>query len=250
MGKRASKRKAIVSKSKIRDSSNSTSHENKNLNHLVTVLKPRVYIIDPSNFKSLVQELTGNGMTSPPPTYDPIPISSTSSISSVISQPTDDQHVQLMQNKAIVDQDYCYAFQESSPEWSFERSCSEILNVPLTTIDTWDSSEELNMSNQFFSNDMINQAHSSFLESHKHSNSQELNMPTQIFSNDTIDQTLISFPGSHEQMSFPLIGDEVDYSWISEMNNIPLVYNHDDACGASIMPPEGCDYAYDISWIM
>ncbi|KAK1404829.1 hypothetical protein POM88_004434 [Heracleum sosnowskyi] len=248
MGKRLGKRKARISKRNSRDSGTCTSHEKKNLNHLVKVLKPRVYIIDPSNFKSLVQELTGNGITNPPLPCTPTPISSSSSISSVISQPTDDQQVQLMQNKIIVDQDYCYNLQESSPEWSFERSCSEIINVPLATIDTWYGSEELNMPTQIFSNEIINQAPSSFLNSHENI-SEGLNMSTQVFSNDMIDQADSSLLGSHDQMNFPQFGDEVEYSWISEMNN-PLVYNHDDACGAPIMPQEGCDYAYDISWIM
>ncbi|KAK1397209.1 VQ domain-containing protein [Heracleum sosnowskyi] len=193
---RISKRKSSFSKS--------TSHEKENLNYLVKVLKPRVYITHPCNFKSLVQELTGNEIASPPP----LPISLQSSISSIISQPTDDQQVQVMQSKIIIDQDCYYGLQESSPEWSFERSCSDIINVPLTT---WDSSEEFNRS-------------------------------TQILSNHIIDQFLSSSFGSYEDTSLVQYGDDLDYSWISEMNN-PFVYHH----GAPIMLAEVGEYAYGLS---
>lgn len=46
---------------------NNINHEKKNkqqLNSLIKVLKPKVYITDSSSFKSLVQELTGNGSSS------------------------------------------------------------------------------------------------------------------------------------------------------------------------------------------
>ncbi|KAK6918010.1 VQ protein [Dillenia turbinata] len=54
----------------------------KNLNTLINLLRPKVYITDSSSFKSLVQELTGNGTKSspsspPPPTPPPTPIKPT-----------------------------------------------------------------------------------------------------------------------------------------------------------------------------
>ncbi|PIN25631.1 hypothetical protein CDL12_01634 [Handroanthus impetiginosus] len=48
---------------------------NHQINNLAKILRPKVYITDSSNFKNLVQELTGNGKFSPissPPTTDHI----------------------------------------------------------------------------------------------------------------------------------------------------------------------------------
>ncbi|CAK9176443.1 unnamed protein product [Ilex paraguariensis] len=60
-----------VSQSSLRISKNDNNSNNKELNSLVKVLKPKVYIADSSSFKTLVQELTGNGnplsLSSPPP---------------------------------------------------------------------------------------------------------------------------------------------------------------------------------------
>ncbi|KAI3465926.1 hypothetical protein Pfo_022589 [Paulownia fortunei] len=41
------------------------------LNSLIKILRPKVYITDSSNFKNLVQELTGNGKYSPVPSPPP-----------------------------------------------------------------------------------------------------------------------------------------------------------------------------------
>ncbi|KAL8147545.1 hypothetical protein AgCh_005030 [Apium graveolens] len=196
---------SIVQRKSSTCSNSAISHEKENLNHLVEVLKPRVYITNLSNFKSLVQELTGNEISVSPPLI----ISSQSSISSMTSQLADDQ-VQLMQSNNFVDQDCYYGLQESSPERSFERSCSDIIDIPLTTSDTWDTSEELIRSTEILSNDIVfDQFHSS------------------------------SF-GSYEDMSLLQYGDVVDYSWISEMEN-PFVYYHE----APIMPAEVGEYTYD-----
>ncbi|KAA8547177.1 hypothetical protein F0562_003614 [Nyssa sinensis] len=50
-----------------------TKNDKKQLNSLVKVLRPKVYITDSSSFKRLVQELTGNSISisSPPPTILP-----------------------------------------------------------------------------------------------------------------------------------------------------------------------------------
>ncbi|KAK3008420.1 hypothetical protein RJ639_014757 [Escallonia herrerae] len=59
-----------------------SKNEKKQLNSLIRVLRPKVYITDSSSFKGLVQELTGNGnespVFSPPPpmqkTIDGVPV--------------------------------------------------------------------------------------------------------------------------------------------------------------------------------
>lgn len=56
---------------KISKNNSHHNHENKkDLNNLIKFLKPKVYITDSSNFKNLVQQLTGNGnspiISSPP----------------------------------------------------------------------------------------------------------------------------------------------------------------------------------------
>ncbi|KAL5791702.1 hypothetical protein ACOSP7_000296 [Xanthoceras sorbifolium] len=49
-------------------------NEKKQLNHLIKVLRPKVYITDSSNFKRLVQQLTGNnGSSSSLPLPLPLP---------------------------------------------------------------------------------------------------------------------------------------------------------------------------------
>ena len=47
-------------------SKNNNIHEKKDLNRLIKVLRPKVYITDSASFKMLVQELTGNGSSSSP----------------------------------------------------------------------------------------------------------------------------------------------------------------------------------------
>ncbi|WOG99974.1 hypothetical protein DCAR_0519330 [Daucus carota subsp. sativus] len=180
MGKKMSKKN--VKKCKRESNSTSTSDATQNFNHLVKVLKPRVYITHPSNFKSLVHQLTAGGIPIPSPT----PVSSQSSMPSIVLQPTDDQQIQLMPDKVLADQDFHCGVLESSPEWAFERSCSEIIDVPFTPFGAWTVSEDLSLSAQILSDDMMEQFHSS------------------------------------------LFGDEVESSWISEMNN----------------PSQVCEFAY------
>ncbi|CAA2961647.1 Hypothetical predicted protein [Olea europaea subsp. europaea] len=67
------------SQSSLKISKNSKKQQHP-INNLIKNLRPKVYIIDSSNFKNLVQELTGNGngnenspvmVSSPPPPYAP-----------------------------------------------------------------------------------------------------------------------------------------------------------------------------------
>ncbi|WRX09195.1 VQ - like 3 [Theobroma cacao] len=55
--------KKIISQVQVKISKKTTS-EKKQLNSLIKVLRPKVFITDSSSFKSLVQDLTGNGNSS------------------------------------------------------------------------------------------------------------------------------------------------------------------------------------------
>ncbi|KAI5662095.1 hypothetical protein M9H77_21418 [Catharanthus roseus] len=74
MGKKLSQ----AASTKISKPTTSTDHKKK-LNNLIQVLRPKVYITDSSNFKNLVQQLTGNPSSSlispnnPPPPSLPSP---------------------------------------------------------------------------------------------------------------------------------------------------------------------------------
>ncbi|KAK2661932.1 hypothetical protein Ddye_000506 [Dipteronia dyeriana] len=55
------KRKAVSGVSCVKEGGkNENCPKKQQLNHLIKVLRPKVYITDTSNFKSLVQQLTGN----------------------------------------------------------------------------------------------------------------------------------------------------------------------------------------------
>ncbi|KAL4622223.1 hypothetical protein ACB092_06G282100 [Castanea dentata] len=57
---------------KVRQASLEVSKNERQLQSLIKVLRPKVYITDSSSFKSLVQELTGNGSSiTSPPTIEP-----------------------------------------------------------------------------------------------------------------------------------------------------------------------------------
>ncbi|KAH1081789.1 hypothetical protein J1N35_021550 [Gossypium stocksii] len=58
--------KKIISKVKAKISKASCSDKKLLMNSMIKVLRPKVYIIDSSSFKSLVQELTGNPTVSSP----------------------------------------------------------------------------------------------------------------------------------------------------------------------------------------
>lgn len=59
---------------KVTKKNNHESNNNKkHLNNLINVLRPKVYITDSSNFKRLVQELTGNGSSSSTMPFSPSP---------------------------------------------------------------------------------------------------------------------------------------------------------------------------------
>ncbi|KAK4577988.1 hypothetical protein RGQ29_028211 [Quercus rubra] len=57
---------------KVRQASLKVSKNERQLQSLIKVLRPKVYITDSSSFKRLVQELTGNGSSiTSPPTIEP-----------------------------------------------------------------------------------------------------------------------------------------------------------------------------------
>ncbi|KAG8478010.1 hypothetical protein CXB51_027795 [Gossypium anomalum] len=58
--------KKIISQVKAKISKTSCSDKKPLMNSMIKVLRPKVYIIDSSSFKSLVQELTGNPTVSSP----------------------------------------------------------------------------------------------------------------------------------------------------------------------------------------
>ncbi|KAA8524160.1 hypothetical protein F0562_010409 [Nyssa sinensis] len=71
-----------MGKKRVSQSSLKITKNDKKQNSLIKVLRPKVYIINSSSFKRLVQELTGNGspisISSPPPTIlqpvDQVPV--------------------------------------------------------------------------------------------------------------------------------------------------------------------------------
>lgn len=98
-----------------------SKHEKKQqLNSLIKILRPKVYITDTSNFKNLVQELTGNGKYSPVDSSPPPPSTSVSLSPPTWEVPfaeTEDHHHHNL------------AYQEnSSLDLSFDSSC---FNTPL-----------------------------------------------------------------------------------------------------------------------
>lgn len=138
MGKKFSQDSVKISKM-------SSSNKKINLNSLIKVLRPKVYITDSSTFKTLVQELTGNGngITSPSPSPSPIPISIPSPrpnfSNTIISKPID------------------YGFQGSSPELSFDSSEATLssniptqqLNMPTPLLSSSSDDDELQSYNWF-----------------------------------------------------------------------------------------------------
>ncbi|MBA0769881.1 hypothetical protein Gotri_018572, partial [Gossypium trilobum] len=62
--------KKIISQVKGKISKTSCSDKKPLMNSMIKVLRPKVYIIDSSSFKSLVQELTGNPTVSSPSSSD------------------------------------------------------------------------------------------------------------------------------------------------------------------------------------
>lgn len=59
--------KKVISQVKAKISKASRSDKKPLMNSMIKVLRPKVYIIDSSSFKSLVQELTGDPTVSSPP---------------------------------------------------------------------------------------------------------------------------------------------------------------------------------------
>ncbi|KAJ0112906.1 hypothetical protein Patl1_01434 [Pistacia atlantica] len=100
-------------------------HEKKQLNSLIKVLRPKVYITDSSSFKNLVQELTGNGNTttavsSPPDsTYNPDQ-TTVDQISTIHIE--DDVHVHAREPESSLE-----ASSDASTESSFEPCNQQVL---------------------------------------------------------------------------------------------------------------------------
>ncbi|CAK9168388.1 unnamed protein product [Ilex paraguariensis] len=69
MGKKVHPKFEITGKKVSQASLKISKNDKKQINSLIKVLRPKVYITDSSSFKRLVQELTGNGspISSPPP---------------------------------------------------------------------------------------------------------------------------------------------------------------------------------------
>lgn len=102
-------------------------HEKKQLNSLIKVLRPKVYITDSSSFKNLVQELTGSGNTttsttvsSPPDlSYNPDQIT-VDEISTIHIE--DDVHVHARELESSLE-----ASSDASTEYSFELYNQQVL---------------------------------------------------------------------------------------------------------------------------
>ncbi|KAI4306002.1 hypothetical protein L6164_029321 [Bauhinia variegata] len=105
------------------------SNERHQFNSLIKVLKPKVYITDSSNFKNLVQELTGNGSST---TLSPPPLEPKVVENSLLISTQQDQTSPESGFEALVDQ--------RDLEISFEASVS---TETTTTTTTTTNSEEL-----------------------------------------------------------------------------------------------------------
>ncbi|KAL2466685.1 vq domain-containing protein [Abeliophyllum distichum] len=89
----------------------------KQITSLLKILRPKVYITDSSNFKTLVQQLTGNG-------------NSTLLLSSPSPSPSISQPVDIIQD---------HAYQENSWDLSFDSSC---FSTPLESSSCFSTSLE------------------------------------------------------------------------------------------------------------
>ncbi|KAK1388747.1 VQ domain-containing protein [Heracleum sosnowskyi] len=99
----------------------------------------QVHILkDPSTFKNLVQELTGNGNLGSASSACTSPLVS-SPPCAITSKPIDYEQVQVpVLQSNMVDNTEEYGFQESSPELSFDSS--DLISIPVMS----DSSQETN----------------------------------------------------------------------------------------------------------
>lgn len=125
MGKKLSPQLASLKVSK-----NNKKQPNTNL---IKILKPKVYIINSSSFKGLVQELTGNGspISSPPPPISP-PIQETLAQETLIEET-------LFQETLVQDIIQDYSYQENSADLSFD-SLELISGGLMSSLSTFDYS--------------------------------------------------------------------------------------------------------------
>ncbi|KAF1002061.1 hypothetical protein AG4045_014849 [Apium graveolens] len=183
--------------------------KNKKSNLLSTY---EVHILkDPSTFKNLVQELTGNGNFGSTSSGCTSPLVSSPTPYAITSKPVD--HEQEQEQVPVIQSNMVYniedyGFQEiSSPELSFDSS--DLIGVPVMS----DSSQET-----------IDY------------------MPTTVLSKE------YDLQSTWDMVSFPLQYEEMG-SWFSEMD--ALVYNDYDSYALQpVMPPEVCVFDYDLSAIM
>lgn len=229
-----------------------------NLHSSVKVLKPKVYILtDSSSYKTLVQELTGNGNIGCRSVSDTP--ASLSSPCATTSKPIDhDQGLVIQNNMMYTSKDH--GFQEISPELSFHSSDHRIspINIPASTIIYKPLDDEqipvIENNKMYTTGDYGFQESSpeiSFDSSDHHIDL--ISIPvTSDFSQEVIDYvptSLISkdyeFQSSWDMMSFP----EQMESWFSEMDS--CVYNDFGSHWPQpVMPREVCAFDCDFSAIM
>lgn len=229
-------------------------------------MKPKVYILsDSSTFRSLVQELTGNG------NIGCTSVSASTSISSSCAttlEPIDHEQVQIIQN-SMMSTSEDYSFQEFSQEISLHSSDHRVglISIPVTS----DSppcaiiSEPLEQVPVIGNNMMYSTGDYGFQESCPQLSfdssdhhidvistpvasdfSQEFvdNMPTTLISKD------LEFQSTWDMMSFSLQYQEME-PWFLEMDS--SVYNNHGSHWLQplmLLPPEVCAFDYDLSAIM
>ncbi|TXG54543.1 hypothetical protein EZV62_019799 [Acer yangbiense] len=103
---------------------NENCSKKQQLNHLIKVLRPKVYITDTSNFKSLVQQLTGNinatssSSLSLPPSSQSSPLDRTE----VVLHVEDDHHIHGGDDHQLPQQSNTNCSAEEANSSSFEAS--------------------------------------------------------------------------------------------------------------------------------
>lgn len=205
------------------------------LNTLIKVLKPRVYITDSSTFKSLVQELTGNGnITNGTPSFPPPPLpvidldDGSYQESSADLSSFDSSQVNNFIPPATTTFDYLPFQETTSPEFSFDSSqVNSSVNIPTSFGDY----SPVQIGNNGFSFEY---------------SSSEANVATS-FANFEYSRPLESCLGndmSNMETGFSQYR-EIE-SWLLEVD--PTVYSYDDVYVTSnIIEQEVCVSDYNLS---
>ncbi|KAL7087149.1 hypothetical protein ACP275_13G048600 [Erythranthe tilingii] len=87
-----------MGKKSIKPSMKSIPNKQQQIHNLIKILRPKVYITESSNFKKLVQELTGNNVIN----YSPVVSSPPSSVS-ITASPSTVDHIQDQENYGLLD---------------------------------------------------------------------------------------------------------------------------------------------------